>query len=823
MERMSNNNSQQIVPSNEVPSWLSVGSSYKSKFEMVVASDSGRGPSIAEPGAATLPSTQMVTDDDRLRHTKRRTYHVDHMDDNRPSKFIKVDDKIDKKIKKDKKVSKNDRKARGEREGSARKEKKPKKRMKQREKKRGKVTWKNEEGLAPLSEFVASAAENASDSWDSSSAEEVESSNALTDEYQQQHQRGSKHKQQQQLVLADPNMEIRYLPNGDMITVRKKPTLGDVGIMTSNRDSNGNVGGGGKEEIIAWREGERSKEYYDEVVWNIEYRADRDILLYEGLHPSDVSKYEVFVGKSSACPSEPLMRTASSFNRGVRGGTLPSGMLVAIAQSKKHLHEATTSSVSKVDQIFQQRYQLRNTRQREFEIKMNRSRRYFAPTHKFSIEDPTVARLAFISASPAPAGVSTQNRYHGEFSSQVASHAGAASGTSVSLILPFSFMDPDVARELGIWLSTAVDGTETAAVASTAAVAAAANTEQHRLRPESETIHPHQQQQQLQSEATRAAEELLSITRVINQELRLHPLDLTSIVSAAAAQGELSRLQLLASGQTVNSLRAGQASRNGASMAGRAGSNVALSIAALGLAGTDKKISLLRDGIETARRYLESGGVSGAEDEVEDEDEDEMASSKNSTLEIFHKQTKHQQRQQWQLRVVMRCSLPVLHAVTLNLHQHHGTYYKVLDSFAAAQRDCPLGLQTRFARYLFERTNFNTASYKTQLESMGLISRQVLEQAKNVLTARALNASFATVTAAAAASSLSPLALFSKEANALDSVSAFTAAAAAGERVPPRLQYDIDAARIEVCYRWIMQERAYGFTERAVALVQVSD
>jgi hypothetical protein len=277
-------------------------------------------------------------------------------------------------------------------------------------------------------------------------------------------------------------MQLTYLPNGEAILVPRRG---------SDQQIDGND-------------------------WHVDRRADRDMLLYEGMHPREIVEYTVHltaqvVNDDSGKYYRPISHNssaavASSSQLYRRSTQRPSGLMVSALKQHRDYENAT-----KTARIFMHRQQLLSERNQE--LRLHQRHRYFSATARNILEEPSLRRLDM--------------RYKAGGSGQ-SSSSGGISGSTV--VLPLPYVDTVVVSELGFGPQKAgkLAAPNTTAEGENGGFATPA------------------------SKAQAAANEL---QRTVNQQLRERPHDLQVILHAVSAQDTICIQQRIASGRPYSSLR----------------------------------------------------------------------------------------------------------------------------------------------------------------------------------------------------------------------------------------------------------------------------
>ena len=280
--------------------------------------------------------------------------------------------------------------------------------------------------------------------------------------------------------IISGDMKLTYLPNGDVALLPRKGSTDAAG-----------------------------------VEWRLDRRADRDMLLYEGMHPSDLVRYELLASVpyistyqedtfTSYLPIRGTKRALTSTQQYRQAQQRPSGLVVSAAKQHKDYENASKSA-----QIFLHRQQLLSERYKE--QRLHHKYRYFAPNVRALLQDPTVRRLSM---------------RHSASSSQ---SDGRMLGASV--LLPLPFIDTSTLCELGLASnsSSGGSGSRDRDQGGGTGLGWATAAEQA------------QQSAHIQ-------------LRDSNQRLREQPRHLPTVLAALAAQDKIAVLQRLASGRGYSAL-----------------------------------------------------------------------------------------------------------------------------------------------------------------------------------------------------------------------------------------------------------------------------
>jgi hypothetical protein len=278
-------------------------------------------------------------------------------------------------------------------------------------------------------------------------------------------------------------MQLTYLPNGEAILVPRRG---------SDQQIDGND-------------------------WHVDRRADRDMLLYEGMHPREVVEYTVHLtaqvvnddsGKYYRPRSQSSSAAVASSSQLYRRSTQrPSGLMVSALKQHRDYENAT-----KTARIFMHRQQLLSERNQE--LRLPQRHRYFSATARNILEEPSLRRLDM--------------RCKAGGSGFPSSSSGGISGSTV--LLPLPYVDTVVVSELGFGPQKAgkLAAPNTTAEGENGGFATPA------------------------SKAQAAANEL---QRTVSQQLRDRPHDLQVILHAVSAQDTICIQQRIASGRPYSSLR----------------------------------------------------------------------------------------------------------------------------------------------------------------------------------------------------------------------------------------------------------------------------
>ena len=406
----------------------------------------------------------------------------------------------------DKKKHKKDKKEKHKKDKDSQRNKRSKKDKKERKDKQSTALVRSS-GAIPSPSVVEIADFSSSDSDFSSS----------DDETRQFHSTRSIIKQNRAEIMSG-NSELTFLPNGEVVLL---PSF------ARNDDSTAS--------------------------WRIDSRGDRNNILYAGTQPSE-HLYTVYPGAAYftelfKVPSLNARRSKStqpitSAQQYRNATTRPRGIVVSATQQLKEYDQA-----SRTDQIFLHRTQLLSERKRE--TKLSHKYRYFSSAARSVVNDVTLSRLILHNS---------------------ARHSGFAgdSRSTVSVILPFSYIDQNVLTELGF----ATPGSD--AMCSHVLNAVSASD------PSAST-----EASVYTSAAYSAQTQCNILTRDTNQSLRQKPHDLLTILQAVSAQDTICTQQLVASGRYVDAI---------ANV--RTNSKTQL---ALQKSITERKIAILEQSIETNR------------------------------------------------------------------------------------------------------------------------------------------------------------------------------------------------------------------------------
>jgi hypothetical protein len=278
--------------------------------------------------------------------------------------------------------------------------------------------------------------------------------------------------------ILDGSMALTYLPNGEVVILPRRKEAMEEG-----------------------------------APWSLDRRADRDMLLYEGMHPRDVVEYIMlpsvpYVNESAALSSNSGGRsghvrdsTTAGLTATVTSSQLyrasqqrPSGLMVSALKQHRDYEGA-----SKTAQIFLHRQMLLTERRRE--LRLHHKHRYHSTTAKTLLEDPTLRRLDMRGGVP-------KERI----------------SLSVAVSLPLPYVDADIVSELGF----AAGG---------------------KKQPEHSTEYEY-----FTTTTDKAQIAANALLRETNQRLRDQPHSVEAIRAAVSAQDTVCILQRLASGRPYNRL-----------------------------------------------------------------------------------------------------------------------------------------------------------------------------------------------------------------------------------------------------------------------------
>lgn len=322
--------------------------------------------------------------------------------------------------------------------------------------------------------------------------------------------------------ILDGSSALTYLPNGEVVVLPRRKAGSEEG-----------------------------------PTWTVDRRADRDMLLYDGMHPRDVVEYVMLPGvpymnEGSVLPGG-IARVGGHGQDGRAAGVTtmtssqlyrasqqrPSGLMVSALKQHRDYEVA-----SRTAQIFLHRQQLLTERRRE--LRLHHRHRYHSAAAKLLLEDPTLRRLSMRSGAPRE-----------------------SASLSVAVSLPLPYIDANIISELGF---------------------TAGNKKQQE--PTSEDVN-------FATTAQRAQDAANLLLRETSLQLREEPHNVEGILLAVSAQDTVCIMQRLASGRPYNSLISSSLHRRAKSKA-----DVAMKRDIL-----DRKVDILKRAMDANRGSLHTQRV----------------------------------------------------------------------------------------------------------------------------------------------------------------------------------------------------------------------